>query len=193
MKRSIAIILTAILVLTMAFSMTACGSEENKGGTADNSTNAPTTATDSTDDGKIGITADDTTFIYNGVEIALDAKIDDVVALLGEADSVKSEQSCHGEGEDRTYTYPDFLLKSYPKDGVDRVLDVIITAEGVATAEGIVIGSSLDDVIEAYGTVYNMVGPRYVYNAGEGKTLRFSIKDNTVTQIEYYFNVPVTK
>lgn len=176
-------------MLTTAFVLTGCGSDEKK----DNDTAGTQPATENAEDGAVGITAADTTFIYNGIEIALDSKIDDAVAALGDAEDVKSETSCHGEGEDKTYTYADFLLKSYPKDGVDRVLDIIITKAGVPTAKGIEVGSTLEEVTAAYGTEYNTIGPRYVYNAGEGKTLRFNIKDNTVNQIEYYFNVPVTK
>lgn len=168
MKRSIALLLAAVLVLTMAFALTACGSDkEEKAETAD----------------------DITVFSYKGASVALDSKAADAVSALGEAQDVKSEMSCHGEGEDRTYTYADFILKTYPKDGEDHVLEILISKAGVPTSKGIEVGSSLDDVTAAYGSDCKTIGTRYVYDAGEGKTLRFNIKDNKVVEIDYYFNV----
>ena len=186
MKRSM-IFLTAIaLILTLALSMTACGSN---GGSE---TTAPATdaaATEAAPAGA-GISVDDTTFTYNNVSVALDGSIDEVIAGLGEAKDVKSELSCHGEGDDKTFTYDGFIVKSYPKDGADRVLEVLINDAGIPTSKGIEVGSKLEDVIAAYGDVYTTIaGKRYVYDAGNGKTLRFVIEDNAVVQIDYYFNV----
>lgn len=172
-------LLAAVLMLTMSFALTGCGS--------DDSGSSETPATQAQQSG--GFSADDTTFTYNGTAVALDGKVADAVAALGDADDVKSELSCHGEGEDKTYTYPDFILKTYPKDGEDRVLEVLITKAGVPTSKGIEVGSSVDDVTAAYGADHKTIGSRYVYDAGEGKTLRFVIEGDKVAQIDYYFNV----
>ena len=180
MKRTLITVIAAILMLTMALSLTACGSD-----TKTDPTTAPTEEQPSGD----AIAVADTTFVYNNISVALDGSIDEAIAALGEPLDVKSELSCHGEGDDKTYTYDGFVVKSYPKDGVDRVLEVLISAVGIPTSKGIEIGSSLDDVIAAYGTNYNTIAKFYVYNAGSGKTLRFYIEDNTVAQIDYYFNV----
>lgn len=180
MRHSLMIIIAAILMLTMAFTLTACGSDSKT-----DPTTAPTEAQPS--DGAIAVA--DTTFVYNNISVALDGSIEEAIAALGEPLDVKSELSCHGEGDDKTYTYDGFVVKSYPKDGVDRVLEVLINIAGIPTSKGIEIGSSLDDVIAAYGSSYNTIAKFYVYNAGGGKTLRFYIEDNTVAQIDYYFNV----
>lgn len=177
-------IIAAVLMLTMALTLTACGSSTTDPTTAP--TEAPATDAPSAD---AAISVNDTTFTYGGVSIALDGSIDEAIAALGEPLDVKSELSCHGEGDDKTYTYDGFIVKSYPKDGVDRVLEVLINAEGIPTSKGITIGSSLSDVITAYGDGYNTIAKFYVYNAGNGKTLRFLIEDDAVAQIDYYFNV----
>lgn len=178
MKRSIAILLAAVLMLTMALSLSACGSSDNK--TEDKATEAQ----------KAGaFTVDDTTFTYKGASVALDSKAADAIAALGEADEVKSELSCHGEGDDKTYTYPDFTLKTYPKDGEDRVLEILVNKAGVATSKGIGVGSTVEEVTQAYGSDYKQIAKFYVFDAGSGKTLRFAIENNAVVQIDYYFNV----
>ena len=191
MKRSMIIILAAVMILTMAFSLTGCGSQ-GSGSDTPAPTEAQATEAQATEgsDAETGIAVDDTTFTYNGVSVALDAELEPVISALGDADDVKSELSCHGEGDDKTYTYGGFIVKSYPKDGVDRVLEVLINDAGIPTSKGIEVGSSLDDVIAAYGDVYTTIAnKRYVYNAGGGKTLRFVVEDNAVVQIDYYFNV----
>ena len=184
MKRSLILILAAVLLLTTALSLTACGSDSSSD--SKTATEAPTEA----QQGDTAFSEADATFYYKGIAIALDGSVDDILAAIGDADEVKSELSCHGEGEDKTFTYADFLMKSYPKDGKDHVLQVLITKEGVPTTKGIVIGSSLDDVTAAYGPATKTIGTRTVYDAGNGKALRFNINDNQVVQIEYYFDVP---
>ena len=182
MKRSMIILLAAILVLTMAFALTGCGSDSS---TTDKETPAATEAQQT----GAGFTEADTTFTYNGVSVALDSSLDEAIAALGEAKDVKSELSCHGEGEDKTYTYDGFIVKSYPKDGVDCVLEVLITEAGIPTSKGIQVGSSLSDVNAAYGEDFNTIAKFHVYGTGSAKTLRFAIENDVVTQIDYYFNV----
>lgn len=186
MKRSMIIILAAVLVMALAFSLAACGSESS------GSTAAPATEAQQSDgDGsEAGIAVDDTTFTYNGVAVPLDGSIDEITAALGEPADVKSELSCHGEGDDKTFTYDGFIVKSYPKDGVDRVLEVLINDAGIPTSKGIQVGSSIDEATAAYGDNYTTIASkRYVYDAGSGKTLRFVVEDGKIIQIDYYFNV----
>ena len=182
MKKRMMITLAAILMLAMAFALTGCGGSND---TAKETTPAATEAPQDT----AAFAEADTTFTYNNVSVALDGSIDEAIAALGDPLDVKSELSCHGEGDDKTYTYDGFTVKSYPKDGVDRVLEVLINVAGIPTSKGIEVGSSLDDVIAAYGSDYNTIAKFYVYNAGNGKTLRFAVEDNKVIQIDYYFNV----
>lgn len=171
-------LIAAILMLTMAFTLTGCGSDSKADETP--ATQAPAAA---------GFTVEDTTFYYRGIGLALDGKVEDVLTPLGDADEVKSELSCHGEGEDKTYIYGDFTMKTYPKNGEDHILEVLVTKAGVPTSKGIQVGSTLAEVTAAYGSEYNKIAKFCVFDAGEGKTLRFAVEDDKVVQIDYYFNV----
>ena len=176
-----------ILTLAISVSLTACS---GSGDSAQPETTAATEAasTDAPASGAV-ISADDAVFTYNGVSIALDSSIDDMIAALGEANDVSSQLSCHGEGEDKTYTYDGFVVNSYPRDGKDYVLEIVINSEGIATSKGIEIGASAADVIAAYGSDYKEIGVYYYYDAGDSKSLQFLIEDDTVTEIDYYYSV----
>jgi len=188
MKKHISIIIAAILALTVAFSMAACGGSQS----ADTApaTDAPATETQ-TDAAPAGgqITADDVIFTYNGVTIELNGDAAAAVEALGEPNDARSQLSCHGEGEDKTYSYDGFNLNTYPKDDEDRVLEIVINGEGIATSKGIQIGDSADKVKETYGDGYREVGVYLAYDTGDGKSLQFFIEDGTVKEIDYYYDV----
>ena len=55
------------------------------------------------------------------------------------------------EGVDLEYTYPDFVLVTNENNGVEKVVMIKITGAGISTREGIHVGSTMEDVIKAYG------------------------------------------
>jgi hypothetical protein len=185
MKRTILTIIAAILALMLTFSLAACGGSDSAPATEA----AATEAAPSGDDGSAAISAAQAVFTYNGASVELDSKMEDVLASLGEALDVSSQLSCHGEGDDKTYTYDGFTVGTYPKDGVDHVLEIVISSENIATADGIAIGASVDEVVGKYGDGYKEVGKYYSYDAGSGKSLQFRIEDGKVVEIIYYYDV----
>ena len=183
MKRTILTIIAAILALMLTFSLAACGGSDNAPAT-DAATEAP-----ASDDTGAAITAAQATFRYNDITVELDGKMEDVLSYIDIPFEVSSQLSCHGEGDDKTYTFDGFSIGTYPKDGVDHILEVVINSEGIATADGITVGASADEVVAAYGDGYKEVGKYYSYDAGSGKSLQFRIEDGTVVEIIYYYNV----
>ena len=114
---------------------------------------------------------------------------DAAVKALGEAQEVSSQLSCHGEGDDKTYTYEGFVLNTYPLDGKDRVLEIVVKTAGIPTAKGVQVGDAVSKVTEAYGEDFKKVGMYYAYDAGDGKSLQFFIQDDKVQEISYYYDV----
>ena len=189
MKRTVMTIIAAILALMLTFSLAACGGSSDAPATEAAATEAAPSGDDSGDNSGAVISAAQAVFTYNGTAVELDSKMEDVLAGLGDANDVSSQLSCHGEGDDKTYTYDGFTVGTYPKDGVDHVLEVVITAQNISTADGISVGSSAEDVVAAYGDGYKEVGKYYSYDAGSGKSLQFRIEDGSVVEIIYYYNV----
>lgn len=129
----------------------------------------------------------DTNFILNGKTVSLDENMDSVLSKLGNAQNVYSAPSCHGDGEDKTFEYDGFTVYSYPNGGQDKVLEVSVTAVGINTAKGIGVGSTLNDLIAAYGNNYADEGARLVYASGD-KKLQFYVDGDVINEISYYLD-----
>ncbi len=212
MRKSKLFITFSLAVMTSAFMLAGCGdSSDSNSSKSDNSPKATATANDDAgkedagnadagkddagkeDDGNktsdVTVTAQDTVFTFNGVDVELNSDADAAVAALGEAKDVSSQLSCHGEGDDKTYTYDGFILNTYPLDGKDMVLEIVINKEGIKTNKDIQIGDSVDAVKAAYGEGYDEIGMYYAYKVGDGKSIQFFIEDDKVSEIDYYYDV----
>lgn len=128
-------------------------------------------------------------FVTQGKSVALGSDMSGVLSSLGNANSVESQLSCHGVGEDKTYNYNGFVINTYPLNNKDYVMEVVVNSSNISTPKGIHIGSSEADVIAAYGSGYNTVGCYYSYETGDGKSIQFFIDNGTVSEIDYYYNV----
>lgn len=197
MKKTLTIMLAVMLTLALVFTLAACGgnktaTEAQTAATA--ATEAAPAATEAATEaaaaGTSSIAPADTIFMYDGVAVVLNDEAEPVIGALGDPVNTSSQLSCHGgEGDDKTYEYNGFSVGTYPKDGVDRILEVVISGEGIPTAKGIQVGDPLSKVTEAYGDGYRTVGMYYAYEAGEGKSLQFFIENDTVKEIDYYYDV----
>ncbi|MCD8328229.1 MAG: hypothetical protein LUC25_03930 [Ruminococcus sp.] len=111
-----------------------------------------------------------------------------VISKLGNASSVTSAPSCHGEGEDKTYTYSGFEIYTCPNGSEDMIIEILITSSSISTPKGIKVGSSKNDVFAQYGKNYTESGYYYVYETGS-KSIQFFMSGDTVEEIDYYYDV----
>ncbi len=130
----------------------------------------------------------DTDFVYNGQRVSLNENMSSVLSKLGKASSVSSAPSCHGDGEDKTYEYNGFTIYTYPSGGNDLVLEINVQSSAIPTSKGIKAGSSLNDITAVYGNNYTNDGNYIVFSSGI-KTLQFFMSGNTVSEIDYYYNL----
>ena len=169
-----------ILGLVSILGMTACGTG-----------NVPQNQTETVQEDTSSISQDDVVFTTNeGVKITLNDEAAPVIEALGEPQSQSSQLSCHGEeGDDKTYVYEGFTVGTYPKNGVDRILEVVVNSEDLQTSKGIKIGDPVSKVTEIYGDNYRSIGMYYSYDAADGKSLQFFIENDVVAEIDYYYDV----
>ncbi len=191
MKRILVSLTAAALALTSAVSLAGCGSNESSSSKKDTSSSSASAASkaDESSSSAASVTANEVKFTYNGATVELNTPIDTMLSALGDPIEITSQMSCHGEGEDKTYTYDGFLVNSYPRDGKDYVMEILVKNAGIPTSKGIEVGSSATDVINAYGMGYKEVGVYYAYDAGNKMSLQFYIENDAVKEIDYYYNV----
>ncbi|MDF2485095.1 MAG: hypothetical protein K0R46_1263 [Herbinix sp.] len=124
-------------------------------------------------------------FEYNDVTIPMNVDAAPIVEVLGEPVEYFEAASCAFQGLDKIYYYNGFELGTYPNAEKDFVSYVNLLDDSVTTEKGIYLGSTLDDIIAAYGDDYTAEGTSYVYRLGETK-LTFIVEEDAVTAITYF-------
>ena len=123
-------------------------------------------------------------FAYNGTKITLDAEAAPILDALGEPRSYTEEPSCAFDGLDKTYYYGSFYLSTYPMEGKDYIYNLWFADDGVATDEGIRIGSTQSQVEDAYGKECFNGTTSFVLTKGQSR-LVILIEEETVTSVSY--------
>lgn len=182
-------ILSAVLMASMAFTAVACSSGDEdtapvvlSGGQTAESAQAG--APDQNTDASEQAGADAFVFTYNGIEIRMNAPADDIIAALGDDYTYFEAPSCAFEGLDKVYTYNSIVVRSYTRDGADYIAAVELKDDTVATAEGIRIGSTEDDVRAAYGEDGTPGTAGIEYTLGDS-FISFIFENGKVTAITY--------
>jgi len=130
-------------------------------------------------------------FRLGDVIIEMDESISHVIERIGEPIDVFEAPSCAFEGMDRIYVYPGGVqLYTYEKGGSDHIHTIAIVDDtdiSIRTIEGGVrMGSSLQDVLEAYGTDFELDSGMYTFTRGL-TVLEFLVVDDIVELITYRF------
>ncbi|MCI9103680.1 MAG: hypothetical protein HFG47_10300 [Lachnospiraceae bacterium] len=129
-----------------------------------------------------------TSFAYvfetEGIEISMNQDASQVLSELGKAESFYEADSCTHQGKERVFTYDGFELSTYPSGGGDYVKSVWFLGEETSTQEGIHIGSTIEEMQEAYGDDYMEEKGRYVYTSQDA-VLTFYTKKGLVSGVEY--------
>lgn len=153
-------------VMVMGVALTACGGSDNGSDGAAQSAGG-----------------DGFTFTSGSTEIEMNADASAVVDELGDADNYFESESCAFEGLDKVYSYPGFQLNTYPVDDKDYVLSVVFMDDTVSTDEGISIGSTKDEVTEAYGDPSSESATELVYEKGDTE-LKVGLDGDSVSTLE---------
>jgi len=184
---------TTLLALT-ALVLTACGGDEsspvqdvgafpaqntaNEAPTPEPTPAAPeTTPTDATLDEVFS-------FTMGSSVIHMDMEINQVIGLLGEPNAVFEQPSCAFDGIDRVFSFPGVQFHTYPEGDLDFVHTINIRDDSLTTVNGIFLGSSLGDVVSAYGNNYTHEFGMFTFTRGL-TSLSFLIEDDMVVGILY--------
>ena len=123
-------------------------------------------------------------FTYNGTRITLGAEAAPIIDALGEPRSYTEEPSCAFDGMDKTYYYGSFYISTYSLDGKVHIYNLWFADDGVATDEGICIGSTQSQVEDAYGKECFNGTNSFAMTRGQSK-LVILIEGGKVSSIRY--------
>lgn len=193
MKRFLSIALLLTLILT------ACGGKTQNNNPADTSGDQNTPAqTDNSDNSGNSNNSDNSgnktapaptansklVFSYQGCPLPMNAEFAPLLDYIGEPDSYFEAASCAFDGLDKTYTYGDIEIITYPDGDKDYISSVRLLGNSVSTPEGVTVGSSQEDVISAYGENYTAIGEQFAYEDGD-TNLYILFQDGAAVSVEY--------
>jgi len=131
------------------------------------------------------------TFAYeiDGVVIEMNQNILYVIENVGEPLGIFEAPSCAFEGIDRVFAYPGVQIYTYPVGDDDFIHTITFFDDTIRTPEGrIRLGSSVQDVIDAYGEDFEDVSGVYTYRRGMTR-IEFLIDNGIVMGISYGYQL----
>ena len=181
MKKIIFILLAAV------FCLTGCGSNQ-----AANNNDVNNDADNNSSDTQSGDadTQDDTSslkgyiFEYNGVSVGVDMEAAPIIEQLGEPNKYFEADSCAFQGKDKLYTYSNFEISTYEKDGKDYISTIIFNDDMIETPEGVCLFMTKQDMIDAYGEGFSEEQGLCVYEK-DGMKLKFIFENDEIISLEY--------
>jgi hypothetical protein len=108
----------------------------------------------------------DFSFAIGGSRVKLDENVSAALKLLGDGYEYMASPSCAYVGEDKLYSYDGIDVSTLPIDG-DLICSIDVTSSSFKTSKSITVGSSLRQVVAAYGSDYTLEMGTLVYWGGE--------------------------
>ena len=185
-KRIITLLISTTMLLSI---LTACGSTEAPATSSDTTTN--TESTEESVEDNIEDTTDTTAtatgyaLVVDGVSLVADADMDELLPSLKEPKSTFEPPSCAGQGTAYTYDFGSFEVETYPSESGQNLIGYItIKDDLIATAEGVELYMTRDDVVAAYGEGYTETEQGLTYEK-DGSKICFVLENDEVTSIMY--------
>lgn len=183
-KNLIVLAVLAALCLTLVACNTSSTTEESVNSTSSEAAQTSETVSKNEPAGTPVAKNNGYVMAVNGVNVAIDAPMASLLEGLGEPTKYYESESCAFQGLDKVYTYGSVIIRTYPIDGVDYVLNIELKDDTVTTVEGLAIGDAKSKVTSLYGepTDSNDSAVRYVKN---GSVLTVFLTDGVVSAISY--------
>ena len=177
----------AAAVVASATLITACGGASSGSG---GSSNASSAQTSQSTGGDVKTGGDGYVFKVNGTSLSPDADMDALKGNLGKEKSVFEAPSCAGQGTAYTYDYGSYTVETYPaEDKKTRIGYITLKDDTVATAEGIDLSATKDQVKAKYGEPDSSSSDTIlIYKKGSMK-LEFIFEGNSMKSIQYVSSV----
>ena len=186
MKKIIALISAALLVLGLAACNETAGSNDVPQITMGNSQNEATTPNETapfeTSVGTQPVEEESFAFLFNEVALIPNAPFD--AKQLPAAASTYVVPSCALEGTDNVYNYETFEVTAYNEGKGEFIYSIYFIDPNLTTPEGLAIGDDLAKAVSIYGEGYTQTDASVVYTKGQTQLILI-LQEGTIVSIEY--------
>ncbi|MDR1320551.1 MAG: hypothetical protein LBK56_03855 [Gracilibacteraceae bacterium] len=124
-------------------------------------------------------------YIFNGTPVTLGADAAEIIAAIGEPEDTFEAESCAFAGMDKILYYPGFYINTYPSEGRDYILSVVLTGDS-QTPEGVYLGMPKARAAEVFAGALTETGQRLEYTVGDTRLILLAQGD-LIADITYYF------
>jgi hypothetical protein len=124
----------------------------------------------------------------NGLDIAMGQPAEDFLSKTGNPTDQYSAPSCAFDGDDTVYDFGSYQITTYMSNGKEIFTGVYLLDDRYSTSEGVKIGSTLSEMLSAYGDDYKVSFGAYTYSLGQTE-LSFVVIDDVITSIAYLLKV----
>ena len=121
---------------------------------------------------------------YKDTKIELDKKAESILEKLGEPKYSDNLGDCGGIGVQMKYTYDDITVNTLKEKDGEVIHKIGFLNDLVSTPKGISIGSSEQEVRDAYGTPSSEENGKLTYKSGDLE-LEFTVKNGSVSAVNY--------
>lgn len=121
----------------------------------------------------------------NGQIISLDENIEDVVSLLGDYD-FQEYKSCLFEGNDKTFTFNDCIINTYPNGEKDLINSITVLTKQSEIFKDIHIGDTIDDIYSALKKDNVKLDAEVCIYETDDYGIAFYLDNNQIEEIEVY-------
>ena len=186
MKKIIVIMLVFCIMLTLG-----CGAKKDGSVVVD-----PNAGTETAEDTKQHAAApgavvadneeDKLFFESDGIKIYTYDMAEDVLASLGKPNGTFEADSCAYQGKDVFYYYNGFQLTVNDVDDADHVTVIMVVDDTVSIPQGVKIGDTEEEMLQAMGDDYTESSGLYQFVSGN-TTLQIQIKEGVVASMLYVY------
>ncbi len=160
------------LAMVLALGLAICGCGANTSDTSDTSEN-----TNALTQEQVRV---------NETVLTIGDAMDNVKNALGEPEDYTESKSCMYDGYDKTYTYEDVMIITYPLNGGEYIGSITIRNNSVESGCDVKLADTTEAIKAAYGEDnLTITATCYIYEKDDFG-IAFYLDGETITEIELY-------
>lgn len=128
------------------------------------------------------VDVNDLVVIIDSVIVPIGNDMNEYVDFLSDPDDIVESKVCIGSGVEKAYTYGDVVVSALAENNCEKIYMIELSGQAKLPS-GVGIGSTVADVIDAYGNDYIEDYDLYTYKVNKNE-LNFYFTDGKVDLVE---------